>query len=159
LQGRARKALEVLERALALAAPSGFIRTFANIPQLFTLLHELRKASNARQEVDQKLDGYLQHILATMSSRAASPVLTEALLLQEGLDSLTDRELCILRLLDQDLTNKEIARALVVTTGTVNVHTSNVYRKLNVNSRHAAVLLARALGFLPANQTDRPQLQ
>ena len=61
---------------------------------------------------------------------------------------MTDCELQILHLLDKDLTNKEIARELVVTTGTVRVHTSNVYRKLRVNNRRAAVILAKTLGLL-----------
>ena len=77
-------------------------------------------------------------------------VSTEALLRQEGLEFLTGRELQILRLLDQDLSNKEIARDLVLTTGTVKVHTSNVYRKLSVSNRRAAVSLAKALGFISA---------
>jgi LuxR family maltose regulon positive regulatory protein len=67
---------------------------------------------------------------------------------QEGLEPLTKRELHILRLLDRDQTNKEIARELVVTTGTVKVHTKNIYRKLNVNNRRAAVALSKALGLL-----------
>ena len=78
---------------------------------------------------------------------------------KRALNSLTSRELQILRLLDKDLTNKEIARELVLTTGTVKVHTSNVYRKLRVSNRRAAVSLAKALGFLTADQTARPQLQ
>ncbi len=69
---------------------------------------------------------------------------------QEGLEPLTKRELQILRLLERDLTNKEIARELVVTPGTVKVHTTNVYRKLSVNNRQTAVTLARALGLLAA---------
>jgi len=94
-----------------------------------------------------------------MNSSAVPPVSTEALLRQEGLEPLTDRELFILRLLDKDFTNKEIARQLVITTGTVKVHISNVYRKLSVNNRRSAVSLAKALGFLAADQTVRPQLQ
>jgi LuxR family maltose regulon positive regulatory protein len=74
----------------------------------------------------------------------------EELLRKEGLEPLTERELNILRLLDKDLTNKEIARALVVTPGTVKVHTTNVYRKLGVNNRRTAVSLAKALGLLAA---------
>jgi len=145
------EALDVLERALALARPGGFIRTFADIPSLVRLLHELRKRRKARQEVDGKLDTYLQRILAAMSPSAALTMSKEDLLQQEGLEALTDREMQILHLLDKDLTNKEIARELVVTPGTVKVHTNNVYRKLSVNNRRAAVTLAKALGLLTAD--------
>ena len=65
---------------------------------------------------------------------------------------MTERVLRILRLLAKDLTNKEIARELVVTPGTVKVHTSNVYRKLSVNNRREAVSLAKTLGLLAASQ-------
>jgi ATP/maltotriose-dependent transcriptional regulator MalT len=159
LQNRESEALEVLERALVLARPAGFIRTFADLQPLTKVLHELCKRRKARKEIDTKLDTYLQDLLAAMSSNAVQPVSTEGLLRQEGLESLTSRELQILRLLDQDLTNKEIARELVLTTGTVRVHTSNVYRKLSVSNRRTAVSLAKALGFLSADQTARPQLQ
>ncbi len=71
--------------------------------------------------------------------------------MKEGLEPLTRRELQILHLLDTDLTNKEIARELVVTTETVKLHTKHVYRKLSVNNRRAAVTLARALGLLAAS--------
>ena len=138
----------MLERALALARPGGFIRTFADMPSLVRLLHELRKRRKARKEVDGKLDTSLQHLLAVMSPKSAPSMSKEDLLRQEGLEPLTDRELQILYLLDKDLTNKEIARELVVTTGTVKAHTSNLYRKLSVNNRRAAVSLAKALGFL-----------
>jgi LuxR family maltose regulon positive regulatory protein len=159
LQHRESEALEVLERAFALARPAGFNRTFADLPPLAKILHELRKRRKSRQEADRKMDTYLQSILAAMNLSAISPVSTEALLQQEGLEPLTDRELRILRLLEKDFTNKEIARQLVITTGTVKVHISNVYRKLSVNNRRAAVSLARALGFLASDQAVRPQLQ
>jgi len=159
LQNRESEALEVLERALALARPAGFMRIFADLQLLAKVLNELRKLRKSRQEVDRKMDTYLQHILAAMNSSAVPPVSTEALLRQEGLEPLTDREVQILHLLDKDFTNKEIARELVVTTGTVKVHTTNVYRKLSVSNRRAAVSLARALGFLAADQAARPQLQ
>jgi ATP/maltotriose-dependent transcriptional regulator MalT len=151
LQNRESEALVVLERALALARPAGFIRTFADLHPLAKVLHELRKRRKSRQEADRKVDAYLQQILVAMNSNVVSPVSTDALLQQEGLENLTDSELRILRLLEKDFTNKEIARQLVITTGTVKVHTSNVYRKLSVNNRHAAVSLARALGVLPAD--------
>jgi LuxR family maltose regulon positive regulatory protein len=157
LQGRVSEALDVLERALELARPAGFIRTFADFPPLAKVLHELRKRRKARRAVDGKLDTYLQRILAAMSPLAAPSMSKEDLLQQEGIEPLTDRELQILHLLDKDLTNKEIARELVVTPGTVKVHTNNVYRKLSVNNRRAAVTLAKALGFLAPDQTSMAQ--
>jgi LuxR family transcriptional regulator, maltose regulon positive regulatory protein len=151
LQGRVTEALDVLEQALVLARPGGFLRTFVDLPPLAKVLQELRKRRKVRQEVDSKLDAYLQCILMAMSPTVSQAIATEELMQQEGLEPLTDRELQILRLLDKDLTNKEIARTLVVTPGTVKVHTNNVYRKLSVNNRRAAVTLSKALGLLAAH--------
>ena len=151
LQGRVVEALEVLERALALARPGGFIRTFADLLPLAKVFQERRKHRKTHQTGDKTLDAYLQRILAAMSHTATPPGSKEELLRQEGFEPLTARELQILHLLDKDLSNKEIARALVVTTGTVRVHTTNLYRKLGVNHRRAAVTLAKALGLLTTN--------
>ncbi len=150
MKGRLTEALDALERALALGRPGGFLRTFADLPPLAKLLQELRKRRKARRAVDSKLDAYVQRILVAMSPTVSQAVSKEELMRQEGLEPLTERELHILRLLDKDLTNKEIARELVVTPGTVKVHTTNVYRKLSVNNRRAAVSLAKALGLVAA---------
>ena len=150
LQGRETEALDVLERALALARPGGFLRTFADLAPLAPLLNALRKDRKARHAVDKHLDAYLQGILTAMNPVPAQAGSKEALLEQEGLEPLTRRELQILHLLDKDFTNKEIARELVVTPGTVKLHTKHVYQKLSVNNRRAAVTLARALGLLAA---------
>ena len=69
LQGRESKALEVLERALTLACPGGFIRTFADLPPLVYVLQGLRKRRKARKEINQTLDTYLQDLLAAISSK------------------------------------------------------------------------------------------
>jgi LuxR family maltose regulon positive regulatory protein len=148
LQGCQTEALVVLERSLALAGPGGFIRTFADLAPLAKLLHELRKQRKVLHAVDKQLDAYLQSILAAMDQVSAQAGSKEDLLVKEGLEPLTRRELQILQWLDSDLTNKEIARELVVTTETVKLHTKHVYRKLSVNNRRAAVTLARALGLL-----------
>ena len=121
------------------------------MPQLAKVLQELRKRRKTQQTIDPKLDAYLQRILAAMSPQAALAMSTEELMRREGLEPLTERERHILRLLDKDLTNKEIARELVVTPGTVKVHTNNLYRKLSVNNRRAAVTLSKALGLLSAD--------
>jgi LuxR family maltose regulon positive regulatory protein len=96
------------------------------------------------------VDTYLQSILASMSPSSAHAMTPKELLQQEGLEPLTERELQILHLLEKGLTNREIASELVVTPGTVKLHTKHVYRKLRVNNRQTAVTLASALGLLAA---------
>ena len=65
--------------------------------------------------------------------RTARPV-------KQGLiEPLSERELDVLRLLGTDLDGPDIARELVVSLNTVRTHTKNIYAKLGVNNRRAAV--------------------
>ncbi|MGH9230167.1 MAG: LuxR C-terminal-related transcriptional regulator [Acidimicrobiales bacterium] len=67
---------------------------------------------------------------------------------QQGLvDELSSRELDVLRLLRSDLSGPEIAAELVVSLNTVRTHTKNIFMKLGVNSRRAAVRRADELGL------------
>jgi DNA-binding CsgD family transcriptional regulator len=76
----------------------------------------------------------------------ASPKPTPA---ADGLiEPLTERELEILRLLAQGLTNEEIANELVVAVGTVKSHNHSIFSKLGVNNRTGAVSRARQLHLL-----------
>lgn len=63
---------------------------------------------------------------------------------------LTRRELEILRLVAEGLSNAELARMLWVTEQTVKFHLSNIYRKLNVSNRTEASRWAQLHGLLPA---------
>jgi LuxR family maltose regulon positive regulatory protein len=76
----------------------------------------------------------------------ATPLVRPSVMLY--VDLLTTRELQVLRLLAQDLTNKEIAKVLSVSTFTVRNHTVNIYQKLEVASRRQAILRAAELGLL-----------
>jgi LuxR family maltose regulon positive regulatory protein len=54
-------------------------------------------------------------------------------------EPLTERELEVLRLLRTELTGPEIAQELSVSLNTLRTHTKNIYSKLNVTNRRAAV--------------------
>jgi LuxR family maltose regulon positive regulatory protein len=64
-----------------------------------------------------------------------------------SLDSLSVRELSVLRLLDSTLSQREIAESLYVSINTVKTHTSSIFRKLAVTNRRDAVVAARNLGL------------
>jgi LuxR family maltose regulon positive regulatory protein len=67
----------------------------------------------------------------------------------ELVEPLSERELEILELLAEGLTNQEIASRLFLALNTVKTHSRNIYGKLNVHSRTQAVARAQALGLLP----------
>jgi DNA-binding NarL/FixJ family response regulator len=61
---------------------------------------------------------------------------------------LTPREQEVLQLLARGLSNKEIAQRLTISPRTVNFHLDNIYSKLHVNSRTAAVIAAMRQGLV-----------
>lgn len=62
---------------------------------------------------------------------------------------LTNRELEIVKLIAEGISNKEIAEQLVIAEGTVKNHISKILEKLQVNDRLQAILKARTLGIIP----------
>ena len=64
------------------------------------------------------------------------------------LDSLTSRELEVLKLLTKGLTNQEIASELIVSLNTIKSHVSSILKKLNVRNRTQAVNHGRALNLI-----------
>ncbi len=74
------------------------------------------------------------------------PALSDALI-----EPLSAREIEVLHLLAEGLTNREIAQRLYLSPNTVRVHTSHIYGKLGVHNRTQAVAKARSLGVLPSS--------
>jgi RNA polymerase sigma factor (sigma-70 family) len=59
----------------------------------------------------------------------------------EALESLTKRELEILRLVAEGLTNEEIGKKIFISEKTVKTHLTNIFDKLKVNNRFKAALM------------------
>ena len=69
----------------------------------------------------------------------------------ELIEPLSARELDVLRLLATDLDGPDIARRLHVSLNTMRTHSRNIFRKLQVTSRRAAVRRAAELELIPGN--------
>ena len=131
-------AMEALAQAVALAEPGGVIRVFVDLgPRMAALLHQLA-AQTTRP-------GFIARLLAAFPPpRDPVPAPRQSSLIEP----LSERELEVLALLAQRLTNKEIARALSISPMTVKRHSSNIYQKLAVGGRREAVAKAAALGLV-----------
>ena len=66
-----------------------------------------------------------------------------------NIDSLTDRQIIILKFMGQGLTNAQIATELMLSESSIRQETVKIYRAMGVKSRHQAALKGRALGIIP----------
>lgn len=152
-----RKALKVFTEALQLGAPEGYIRLFADegrqVGDLLELyLHETREdqraptVAYARQLLDAIVPPASSETdeVAETTSRRHSPDQSPLI------EPLTSREIQILLKLQSGLPNRKLADSLLITEGTLKWHLRNIYGKLAVTSRLAAVTRAHKLGLLDA---------
>lgn len=136
------RALTALQRALSLAEPEGYIRTFVDGgPAIAVLLRQLPGCAYhtrlLKAFVAQAYERQPEH--DADRQRAVNAVLVEPL---------SPRELTVLRLIAEGLSNQEIAAQLVVALSTVKKHINNIYSKLDARSRTQAIARARALDLL-----------
>ena len=68
---------------------------------------------------------------------------------QQLIETLSEREIEVLRLVATGMSNQQIARQLVITVGTVKKHLNNIFGKLGARSRIQAVAAANKLNLLP----------
>jgi LuxR family maltose regulon positive regulatory protein len=136
-------ALTFLTDALALAQPEGYVRTFVDKGEPMAAL--LREA--ALQGIAL---GYVAKLLAAFGAEA--PILSAPspprLPAQPLIEPVSDRELEVLQLLADGLTNQEIAQALHVSINTIKTHLKTIYGKLGVHNRREATARAKKLGLL-----------
>jgi len=135
IQGDIPAALAPLERALTLAEPEGYVRIFVDEgPPMAVLLEAAAKHGTA--------PSYVRRLLAALGKAEDRTPVKQGLI-----EPLSERELEVLRLLRTDLSGPDIARELMVSLHTLRTHTNNIYTKLGVNNRRAAVRRAEELGL------------
>jgi LuxR family maltose regulon positive regulatory protein len=143
LGGDASQAGQVLSEALALAEPGGFIRLFVDEG---APMAELLCAAAGQGAAT----GYVRRLLAAFQDEASkaerSP--TPAAGAVSLAEPLSPRELEVLRLVAQGLSNQEIGRRLFLALDTVKGHNRRIFEKLQVQRRTEAIARARELGLL-----------
>ena len=149
-EGDEAAALATLGRSISLAWPYGQVRVFADLgPALLKLL--------GRLEVNREAQGFVHRTLTAAQHGGPEPATGTAMphrdagpagVWQPIIEPLSPRELEILGLLADRLSNKEIATRLIISVGTVKRHCENIYRKLDVRGRREAVAKALRLQIL-----------
>ena len=147
-QGASTQALTTLGRALALAEPEGYVRLFVDEG---APMAALLAQSAARRAPSDPLLIYIEHLLRAFPEpqRQAQMVRCSTLERSNALvESLSERESEVLRLLATGLESPEIARELIIGVSTARTHIKNIYGKLGVHGRVQAIERARALGLV-----------
>ena len=151
-QGDQSHALGSLEHALTLAEPEEYIRSFVDegeAMQFLILDFKFAIEKSARNGIhplsgyiDKLLSAFQQPIATTPNSKVKNPTPLRSedySLKSEIVEPLSERELEVLKLLRSELSGPEIAGQLIVSLNTLRTHTKNIYNKLGVNNRRAAI--------------------
>jgi LuxR family transcriptional regulator, maltose regulon positive regulatory protein len=136
------KALPPLLQALTLGQYKGFRRLFLDEGVGLVALLQTALPSIPNRALSLFTSTLLHSFPAEATSRLAVSDSTVQI------ESLSQQELRVLRLLVAGMSNAEIAGELVVSNNTVKTHVKSIYRKLNVNSREEAREMARELKLL-----------
>jgi LuxR family transcriptional regulator, maltose regulon positive regulatory protein len=144
-QGDIDRAVDVLGDALALAEPEGFIRTFVDEG---APMARLLAATAARGILPDYIGTLLAAWDAETEKREVTSRLSTASPAQPLIEPLSRREVEVLRLIAQGLSNQEISERLFLALSTVKGHNRTIFGKLRVQRRTEAVARARELGLL-----------
>ena len=151
------EALSALAQAVRLAEPEGYIRCFVDEGSpMAALLSRLRE-----QEREHRPTPYLDTVMAAFASSQHNQKVERWRTSESDhtydltsplFEPLSDRELEVLRLMEQGASNQEIAENLVLALSTVKSHVRTILSKLGARNRTQAVKRARSLGLL----SDQP---
>ncbi len=148
-QGNHPLAFVALERALTLAEPEGYLRLFVDEGEAVRLLLSHYQTQIMRQSNSQgnPLHVYVEKLLSAFELTDKKQSMTHSKN-SEMIEPLSERELEVLRMVAQGLTNTEISQRLVLALSTVKGHNLRIFGKLQAKNRSEAVARARELGLL-----------
>jgi LuxR family maltose regulon positive regulatory protein len=143
-QGETESAITALKHALALAAPENYIRSFLDLgkPMEGFLSWSLESQSLSEPHLRTYVSKLLSHFGPDLPIQSSQPI-GDTLI-----EPLSPRELEVLRLIAQGLSNREIGERLFLALSTVKGHTRIIFDKLQVQRRTEAIARARQLGLL-----------
>lgn len=150
-QGDLAAAIVVLERALRLAEPEGYVCLFVNEGAPMARLLSVAARQGMLPDYSGKLLAAFAPVDVTPPHPVqdrTTPVLPPSAAIQPLIEPLSARELEILQLIAQGLSNDEIGARLFLALSTVKGHNRNIFGKLQVQRRTEAIARARALGLL-----------
>ena len=149
-----------LYKALTLAAPEGYIRTFVDEGEMIWQIIYAPSGLPRFTIHDSNLHAYADRILAACgelgpftNDRGVPPPLVPAIVNRKSqiaklIEPLSDRELELLHLMAAGFSNQEIADRLFITLGTVKSHANHIFGKLGVQGRVKAINRARELALI-----------
>jgi LuxR family maltose regulon positive regulatory protein len=143
--GSTTQAFASLERTLRLAQPEGYFRTFVDEGEPMRALLSAFRTWIEKQPRSQyqELHVYTGKLLSAYAQPAGTAKPAPSMV-----EALSQRELEVLRLIAQGLSNNEISQKLFLALNTVKGHNRIIFNKLQVQNRTEAVARARELGLL-----------
>ena len=145
-KGNITAALKPLKHALSQAEPEDYFQIFIDEgPKMARLLYESFSQGISPDYVQRLLAGF------PIVEPESKPPLLDQLPDSGWLEPLSNREVEVLQLISEGLTNQEIADRLYLSLFTVKGHARNIYGKLSVKNRTQAVAKGNSLGILPSN--------
>ncbi len=147
-RGQRSRAFAFLHEALVIGETNGYIRSFvdegAKMKELLSVYFRALVKNNGEVMPFDRAEEYVRMLIESFPRSNKS----EASLPSEIIEPLSDSERSILRYLQQGAANKQIARELGLSEGTIRVYLSRLYDKLGVTSRTQAVFTAQNLKLL-----------
>ncbi|MGB7537364.1 MAG: LuxR C-terminal-related transcriptional regulator [Anaerolineales bacterium] len=139
-EGGGQRIWDALERALESAPAEAYMRSFDQGPDSIQLLGKALERGICREKTGWILAGMKAEKLVRKAGSGPSGAQLP--------NPLSERELEVLHLMAQGVSNQEIAQKLVITVGTVKSHVNHILEKLNARNRTEAVARARDLRLL-----------